>query len=181
MLNGCMRACGFCFSVRETTSLTPLGVCAQNTRELAMGETHKKRDARSNRNGADEEKACFQSEQGCQRALFRGSLDHVFNAELSKASKRLAIERGMSKDLAGDAMKKRAILYLFQLLEGWVVSMARLVLQAASTSRVSASSRVPPRARHASPPRQGECGSRRVRRACVGAAGDGGAVQGRGV
>ena len=120
-------------------TLWRLGVCAQNTRELAMGKTHKKRDSRSNRNGADEEKACFQSEQGCQRALFRGSLDHVFNAELSKASKRLAIERGMSKDLAGDAMKKRAILYLFQLLEGWVVSMARWVLQAASTSRVSAS------------------------------------------
>eukprot|EP00900_Chrysochromulina_parva_P018725 jgi/Chrpa1/26854/Chrysochromulina_OHIO_Genome00001673-RA len=99
----------------------------------------KKRDARSKGNGADEEKACFQSDQGCQRALFLGSLDHVFNAELSKASKRLAIERGMSKDLASDAMKKRAILYLFQLLEGWVVSMARWVLQAAATSRVSAS------------------------------------------
>lgn len=71
-----------------------------------------------------------------EAALFRGDLLTLFlDISLPHAAKRLTVNKGFSIEQAQRAMAQRAILYLFQYLEGWVVQLARWVLQAAATSR----------------------------------------------
>ena len=71
-------------------------------------------------------------------ALFHGDLRTLFiDHDIAATAKEIAARHGSALAEAHASIMQRSFLLLFQKLEGWVINLARWLLQAAATSKIS--------------------------------------------